>query len=351
MIFFIYEINLIFFYLGNFIRKMNLRFVGYTRISTDHQSENSFEAQKYAIEQYIKSKNAVLLDVLRDTFTGEENERPVLMKAVQLCRDLNANIIVSKMDRFSRNTAFIIGFEEKYQISVKFLNLPEFVDKHLMYMFAIFSQMERESISDRTKEALASKRRAGTYNPTGENLKNVPRNTKAGKEKWIKKSFTHRQNILKELERIDHEYCLTEQNSIRNRENLENVPTDQQNVSCAKSENVPTDQQNIEIKHIPIEVAVEQLNKRYNYTIQNKAWTEKSLIWLIEEAREKKELENYKFEIISKSENKRIEKEKEKKKKESEKEKRENAIQPNETTLTPISVDIGSLEFVELPLN
>ena len=78
-----------------------------------------------------------------------------------------AKLLIAKLDRLSRNVAFIAQLQES---GVKFVcaDMPE-ANELTVHLFAAIAQHERKAISERTKAALAAAKRRGTVlgNPNG----------------------------------------------------------------------------------------------------------------------------------------------------------------------------------------
>jgi DNA invertase Pin-like site-specific DNA recombinase len=91
--------------------------------------------------------------------SGKHAKRPELLRALQLAKVTGATLVIAKLDRFSRNAAFLLALRDS---GVKFLavDMPEANDLTVGIM-ALVAQAEREAISKRTKEALARQRPAG----------------------------------------------------------------------------------------------------------------------------------------------------------------------------------------------
>jgi DNA invertase Pin-like site-specific DNA recombinase len=91
--------------------------------------------------------------------TGKRNDRPELQKALKRCRLTGATLVVAKLDRLSRNAAFLMTLRDS---GVEFVaaDLPE-ANTMTVGVMAVVAQHEREAISYRTKAALAAARARG----------------------------------------------------------------------------------------------------------------------------------------------------------------------------------------------
>jgi DNA invertase Pin-like site-specific DNA recombinase len=85
--------------------------------------------------------------------SGKRADRPGLAQALTECRLRGATLIVAKLDRLSRNLAFIAKLIEG-NVPVVAADAPDAPVLNLQ-MLAMIAQWEREMISKRTKEALA----------------------------------------------------------------------------------------------------------------------------------------------------------------------------------------------------
>jgi DNA invertase Pin-like site-specific DNA recombinase len=135
--------------------------VSYFRVSTLQQGRSGLglEAQQAAVEQYLAAHNGRLVQTYKETESGKRSDRPELAKALLRCRQTGATLIVAKLDRLSRNVAFLMNVRDS---GVKFLalDLPEANTLTLTVMIGM-AQHERELISSRTKAALAARKARG----------------------------------------------------------------------------------------------------------------------------------------------------------------------------------------------
>ncbi len=137
------------------------RFVAYYRVSTDKQGRSGLglEAQTATVETYAQRSGGDLLASFHEVESGKRNDRPELLKALALCRQRKAVLIIAKLDRLSRNVAFIANLMES---RVEFIacDMPE-ANKLTLHIMAAMAQHEREATSKRTKEALTAAKARG----------------------------------------------------------------------------------------------------------------------------------------------------------------------------------------------
>jgi DNA invertase Pin-like site-specific DNA recombinase len=147
----------------------SLKLVAYERVSTARQGRSGLglEAQRKAIDTFAAERSAQVLDRFTEVESGRRNDRPELDKALNLARLTGATLVIAKLDRLSRNAAFLLTLQAS---GVRFLavDMPEANDLTVGIM-ALVAQQEREAISRRTKEALAAARARGVKlgNPNG----------------------------------------------------------------------------------------------------------------------------------------------------------------------------------------
>jgi DNA invertase Pin-like site-specific DNA recombinase len=138
------------------------KFVAYLRVSTARQGRSGLgiEAQREAVRQFVASRaGKIIAPEYVEVETGKLNERPELAKALKRCRATGATLVVAKLDRLSRNAAFLMTLRDS---GVQFVaaDLPE-ANTMTVGVMAVVAQHEREAISARTKAALAAAKRRG----------------------------------------------------------------------------------------------------------------------------------------------------------------------------------------------
>lgn len=137
-------------------------YVAYMRVSTAKQGRSGLglEAQEAAIHGYLRQGDRLLSPPFVETESGKHNNRPELEKALNRCKLTGATLLVAKLDRLSRNVAFIATLQDA---GVRFVaaDMPE-ANELTIHVMAAMAQHERKAISKRTKEALAAAKARGT---------------------------------------------------------------------------------------------------------------------------------------------------------------------------------------------
>jgi DNA invertase Pin-like site-specific DNA recombinase len=145
------------------------RFVAYERVSTRRQGASGLglAAQRKAIDDFAASRSAEVIARFTEVESGKLADRPELGKALHLAKVTGATLLIAKLDRLSRNAAFLLTLRDS---GVRFVaaDMPEANDLTVGIM-ALVAQQEREAISRRTKEALSAARARGVKlgNPNG----------------------------------------------------------------------------------------------------------------------------------------------------------------------------------------
>jgi DNA invertase Pin-like site-specific DNA recombinase len=137
------------------------RFVAYFRVSTDRQGRSGLglEAQREAVESYLNGGRWSLVAELTEIESGKRNDRPELEKALAACKKQKAKLVIAKLDRLSRNLAFIATLMDS---GVEFVAVDNpHANKLTVHILAAVAQHEREIISARTSAALKAAKARG----------------------------------------------------------------------------------------------------------------------------------------------------------------------------------------------
>jgi DNA invertase Pin-like site-specific DNA recombinase len=135
------------------------QFVAYYRVSTDRQGRSGLglEAQQAAVRSYLGT--ATPIAEFTEIETGRRNDRPELDRALALCRKRKARLIIAKLDRLSRNLAFIAALMDS---GVEFVAVDNpHATRLTLHILAAVAEHERTMIGERTKAALQAAKARG----------------------------------------------------------------------------------------------------------------------------------------------------------------------------------------------
>jgi DNA invertase Pin-like site-specific DNA recombinase len=137
------------------------RFVPYYRVSTQKQGRSGLglEAQQASVREYLHRVGGAELAAFIEVESGRKNDRPKLQAAILRCKQSNATLLVAKLDRLSRNAAFLMNLRDS---GVQFEAIDiQGANSMTVGVLALVAQHEAEAISARTKAALAARRARG----------------------------------------------------------------------------------------------------------------------------------------------------------------------------------------------
>jgi DNA invertase Pin-like site-specific DNA recombinase len=136
-------------------------FIAYYRVSTDRQGRSGLgvEAQRAAVGRYLAGIGGILIAEHTEVETGRRNDRPELQKALAACRKHKARLVIAKLDRLSRNVAFIATMMDA---GVEFVACDNpHATRLTLHILAAVAEHDREMISARTKAALQAAKARG----------------------------------------------------------------------------------------------------------------------------------------------------------------------------------------------
>jgi DNA invertase Pin-like site-specific DNA recombinase len=139
---------------------MDGRFISYLRVSTDKQGidGNGMAAQRKAVEDYLNGGRWKLIGEFIEVESGKRSDRPELAEAIAACKKHKARLVIAKLDRLSRDVAFIADLMKRVDfVCCDRPNAKPFE----LHIYAALAQEERRMISERTKAALQAARERG----------------------------------------------------------------------------------------------------------------------------------------------------------------------------------------------
>ena len=139
---------------------------GYVRVSTDKQS---VENQRFQIKDFCKENNLVIDQWIEETISGVQVPEKRLLGLLLSGAKTGDIIICSELSRLGRSLLMIMSILNQLVINkVKVWTIKDNYQledniqaKILAFAFGLFAEIERDLISQRTKEALARKKSEG----------------------------------------------------------------------------------------------------------------------------------------------------------------------------------------------
>jgi DNA invertase Pin-like site-specific DNA recombinase len=147
------------------VRKMK-PIVSYLRVSTGKQARSGLgvEAQREAVRRFAQDQGLAVAAEHVEVETGKGadalEKRPQLAAALAYARKRKCPIIVAKLDRLSRDVAFISGLMAQ-RVPFVVAELGPDVDPFILHLYAALAQKERALISQRTRAALQAAKARG----------------------------------------------------------------------------------------------------------------------------------------------------------------------------------------------
>lgn len=139
------------------------KFISWRRVSTKRQGSSGLglSAQLNIIEYFVKAEKGELIADFEEVYTGTElSGCAELRKAIQLCKEMDATLIIAKSDRFRSTMEALQILEEVGENRIMFCDLPH-TDKFTLTLFFAIAEREALLISLRTKAALKAKKERG----------------------------------------------------------------------------------------------------------------------------------------------------------------------------------------------
>lgn len=162
-----------------------MRVYGYARVSTKKDlKKQSLDRQYHVLTEFAKKNNFVLFDVIEEYMSGKTLERPEFENLINKILREDDVLIVTDLDRLGRNADEVIVMIKNLKkrgiklcaLDTPYLNDWDFVNQKstetnssiylmmidmLITLKAHMAEQERIKLSERTKQALASKKADG----------------------------------------------------------------------------------------------------------------------------------------------------------------------------------------------
>jgi DNA invertase Pin-like site-specific DNA recombinase len=117
------------------------------------------EAQRDAVARHVASVGGVIAAEFQEVESGKRADRPELGKAISAARVKRAVLVIAKLDRLTRNVAFLANLMDG---GVEFVACDNpHATKFTIHILAAVADHEREMISQRTRAALAAAKARG----------------------------------------------------------------------------------------------------------------------------------------------------------------------------------------------
>jgi DNA invertase Pin-like site-specific DNA recombinase len=140
--------------------------VAYYRVSTAQQGRSGLglEAQRAAVAAFAEAEGFEVAAEYTEVETGKGadafDRRPQLKAALKHAKRLKAPACVAKLDRLSRDVAFIATLMAQ-RVPFIVCALGRNVDPFTLHIYAALAEQERRMISERTKAGLAAAKARG----------------------------------------------------------------------------------------------------------------------------------------------------------------------------------------------
>jgi DNA invertase Pin-like site-specific DNA recombinase len=137
------------------------KFIAYYRVSTQRQGRSGLdlEAQRRAVLDHLNGGVWRIVAEFTEIESGSKSDRRELAKAFAACRARRATLVISKLDRLSRDAHFLLGLQ-KAGVRFVAVDMPE-ANEMVVGIMAVIAEGERKMISTRTKAALQAAKARG----------------------------------------------------------------------------------------------------------------------------------------------------------------------------------------------
>jgi DNA invertase Pin-like site-specific DNA recombinase len=178
--------------------------VAYYRVSTQRQGRSGLgiEAQRATVTRFAEAEGMAIVAEFVEVETGKGadalDRRPHLSAALEAARKAKCPVLVAKLDRLSRDVAFISGLMAQ-RVPFIVAELGADADPFMLHLYAALAEKERRLISERTRAALAQRKAQGAR--LG-NRRNAAYAASLGRQAQSDEAERFAQNLLPFIEAI-----------------------------------------------------------------------------------------------------------------------------------------------------
>ena len=140
--------------------------IAYYRVSTAKQGRSGLglEAQRASVAAFAKAEGFTIATEYTEIETGKGvdalTKRPQLRAALKQAKRSKASVCVARLDRLSRDVAFISGLMSQ-RVPFIVAALGRDVDPFVLHIYAALAEQERKMISQRTRAGLQQAKARG----------------------------------------------------------------------------------------------------------------------------------------------------------------------------------------------
>ena len=178
--------------------------IAYFRVSTERQGRSGLglDAQRERCAAFAAANDLEIVETFIEVETGKGADalerRPQLAAALAAAKRRRCAVLVAKLDRLSRDVAFISGLMVQ-KVPFIVAELGTDVEPFLLHLYAALAEKERRLISERTRDALAARKRQGAM--LG-NRTNLPEAQAAGTARTIANAQQFAENVAPVIAQI-----------------------------------------------------------------------------------------------------------------------------------------------------
>ena len=159
--------------------------------------------------RFAEAEQLTILTEFVEAETGKGSDaldrRPQLAAALASAKTAKCCVLVSKLDRLSRDVAFVAGLmTQRVQLIVA--ELGRDADPFMLHLYAALAEKERRLISERTRAALAVRKATGSKLGNPSNIKEAGN---VGRSSLIESANEHVRSLLPLLRTLRSEGVVT----------------------------------------------------------------------------------------------------------------------------------------------